>query len=269
MTPPTRFAAATDVGRVREQNEDAWAAVPAVGLYAVADGMGGHAAGEVASRLAVEAVRESVGGRAPDTVAAARSVLAEAVRAAGRRIREQAREHPERRGMGTTLTALLLIPEGRGVVAHVGDSRAYRMRDRRLGRLTRDHTWVQARVDSGELTEDEARRHPASSVLTRALGADGGSEPDLFEIEWRAGDVYLLCSDGLTAAVGEPELEAELGRALREADDLDGAAGELVREANRRGGPDNITVVLVHPEERPDAGRATRPDAGGEGRPAQ
>ncbi|HKK27149.1 MAG TPA: Stp1/IreP family PP2C-type Ser/Thr phosphatase [Gemmatimonadota bacterium] len=251
MPPTTTFAAATDVGRVREQNEDAWTAVPGAGLYAVADGMGGHAAGEVASRLAIEALEEGVDGRAADTVAAAREALAEAVRGAARRIHEQAREHPERRGMGTTLTAMLLLPGGRGVVAHVGDSRAYSMRDERLGRLTRDHTWVQARVDSGELTEDEARRHPASSVLTRALGADGGAEPDLFEIEWRAGDVYLLCSDGLTAAVGEPELEAELGRALREADDLEGAAGELVREANRRGGPDNVTVILVRPGERP------------------
>jgi len=251
MTSTTTFAAATDVGRVRDQNEDAWTAVPGAGLYAVADGMGGHAAGEVASRLAVEAVEESLGDRAPDTVAGAREVLAAAVRAAGRRIREQARERPERRGMGTTLTAMLLLTDGRGVVAHVGDSRAYRMRGEGLGRLTRDHTWVQARVDSGELTEDEARRHPASSVLTRALGADGFSEPDLFEIEWRPGDVYLLCSDGLTAAVGEPELEGELGRALREAADLEGAAGELVREANRRGGPDNITVLLVRPEEPP------------------
>ncbi|HKK07563.1 MAG TPA: PP2C family serine/threonine-protein phosphatase [Gemmatimonadota bacterium] len=247
MGPPASFAAATDVGRIREGNEDAWTAVPERGLFAVADGMGGHAAGEIASRLAVRALEEGVAGDGalPGSVGDARRLLAGAVRAAGRRIRGEAREHPGRRGMGTTLTSLLLLPEGDGVLAHVGDSRAYRLRGGRLERLTRDHTWVQEQVDRGALSEDEARRHPASSVLTRALGTDAGAEPDVAEVEWKPGDLYLLCSDGLTAALPEPELAGALEETLAEAQDLEAVAGALVREANRRGGPDNITVVLV------------------------
>ena len=253
MVPASSFAAATDAGQVREQNEDAWTAVPDSGLFAVADGMGGHAAGEVASRLAVAALEELAGGHGapPGSVSEARRLLAGSIREAGRRIREEGREHPGRRGMGTTLTALVLLAGGRGVVAHVGDSRAYRLRGGRLERLTRDHTWVQDQVDRGALSESEARRHPASSVLTRALGTDAGVEPDIGEIAWERGDLYLLCSDGLTAAVPEPELAGALGRALEGAPDRDGspelaaAAGALVEEANRRGGPDNVTVLLV------------------------
>ncbi len=234
-------AAATDVGRVRDQNEDAWLAVPDGWLFAVADGMGGHAAGEVASRVAVETLAEELKGVSPRDVEAARSELERAVLHAGRRIHEQSARVPERHGMGTTVTVLQFLEAGRAVLAHVGDSRAYRLREGRLRRLTRDHTWVQQQMDRGLMSESGARRHPASSVLTRALGTAPQVSPDLSVVDWRPGDVFLLCSDGLTGPVAEADIE----RTLRESPDPQTAAAALVRLANDRGGPDNVTAVVV------------------------
>lgn len=244
MTPPLSYAGATDVGRVRDQNEDAWIGRPEIGLFAVADGMGGHAAGEVASRLAIDTLDESLDLEPAGTVERAGSALDRAVRSAGLRIQRRARESAACRGMGTTLTALLLLDGGDALLAHVGDSRAYRVRSGRLERLTHDHTWVQEEVDRGAMTSEEARTHPAASVLTRALGTENGAQPDLLDPGWRPGDLFLLCSDGLTAALDDADLE----EILSGADALDATADRLVREANDRGGPDNVTVVLVRPE---------------------
>jgi serine/threonine protein phosphatase PrpC len=241
MALQLEHAAVTDVGRVRQQNEDAWLSIPETGLFAVADGMGGHAAGEVASQLAVETIAEELGASAPATADAARSELERAVVAAARRIHDQASRSPERRGMGTTVTALWLLPAGRAALAHVGDSRAYRFRGGTLQRLTHDHTWVQEQVDRGILTREDARVHPASAMLTRALGTDPGVEPDLLEFDWRPGDLFLLCSDGLTGPVDDEEIEEK----LRASGDPEEAATSLVALANRRGGPDNVTVLLA------------------------
>lgn len=253
-------AVATDVGRVRDQNEDAWLAVPAGRLFAVADGMGGHAAGEVASRLAVETLADALEGAPPVDPDSAGSELGRAVLEAGRRIHEQAERVPERRGMGTTVTALRFLEGGQALLVHVGDSRAYRLRDGGLRRLTRDHTWVQEQLDRGLISEAGARRHPASSVLTRALGTEPRVEPDLVEVDWRPGDVFLLCSDGLTG----PVEEGDIARALRDSPDPESAAAELVRLANQGGGPDNVTAVVVRVATEPTSEAAgPRPARGG------
>lgn len=240
-------AARSDTGRVRDSNEDSLLDRPDAGLFAVADGMGGHAAGEVASRIAVEALEEALaggdGGEDDDDGGGPPSGdrVAQAIRAANRRILEDADRNPERAGMGTTLTALALGEAGRWRIGHVGDSRAYVLREGALRQLTTDHSWVGRRVDAGELTKEEARRHPMSSVLERALGTAREVEVDVEEGEARPGDLYLLCSDGLTDTLPD----AEIRSILREAEGLDAAADRLVHAANEAGGPDNVTVVLA------------------------
>lgn len=254
-------ASRTVTGRVRDGNEDSLLELPRRGLFAVADGMGGHAAGEVASRLAVEAVEAALtasgdGGSWPPDAAR----VSDAVREANRSIREDAREHTGRSGMGTTLTVLALDRDGRWRIGHVGDSRAYRFRDGELRQLTVDHSWVGKRVAAGEMSKEEARRHPMSSVLERALGTSSRVDVDVEEGEAEPGDLFLLCSDGLTDMVPEPEIESILvrtlgpdGRAAGEGRDphrADGAALEeavdrLVEAANRAGGEDNVTVVVA------------------------
>lgn len=252
-------AARTVTGRVRDGNEDSLLSLPEAGLFAVADGMGGHAAGEVASRLAVEALEAALAGDGgsdrPAPPDAERMVGA--IREANRAIRRDAGEHPERSGMGTTVTALALAADGRWRIGHVGDSRAYRLRDGDLRQLTVDHSWVGKRVAEGELTKEEARRHPMSSVLERALGTSAEVEVDVEEGDARPGDLLLLCSDGLSDMLPDPEIESLLAgtpaggaAGRRSAEDtgaaaLEDAVDRLVDAANRAGGEDNVSVVLV------------------------
>ena len=225
--------AQTDVGRRRRNNEDHLFADPRRGVFAVADGMGGHAAGEVASEMAVAAVAAAAAD--PDS-------LVQAVRAANTAILTRGTQERDKDGMGTTLTALALsVHERRFRIAHVGDSRAYLLRGGALEQLTVDHTWVQQRVDCGDLTPEQARTHPLSSVLTRSLGIDDAVEVDVVTGELRENDLFLLCSDGLTGMLADDELRAQ----LREERPLAETAGALVRAANDAGGTDNITVVLV------------------------
>ena len=220
------------------------------GIAVVADGMGGHPAGDVASALAVEAASRrlqelldspSLGEASPDGLG---DGMAGAVRAADQRVRDAAEEDPGRRGMGTTLTALLVERgSGRVVVGHVGDSRAYRLRAGALELLTRDHTWVQEQVDAGHLTPAQARGHPYSSVLTQGVGLETPAEPDVTVLEAAAGDLYLVCSDGLVGMVHDRDIERLL---LETADSgLATQAEALVDAANRGGGIDNVTVALV------------------------
>lgn len=235
------FAGHTDVGRVRTRNEDALLQQPLRGLAAVADGMGGHAAGDVASRIAVDVLDD----RTRDMGSDPGTTLADAVREAHEAILRAARADPELEGMGTTLTALWAREE-RCIIAHAGDSRAYRRRDDALEQLTRDQTWVQEQVDAGALSEERARTHPFSSILTGALGiADQELEVQLLEPDCQPGDTFLLCSDGLTARLTDREILAVL---QAHPDDLDAAAHALVDAANEAGGPDNITVALVRAE---------------------
>ncbi|MGD9696516.1 MAG: Stp1/IreP family PP2C-type Ser/Thr phosphatase [Thermoleophilia bacterium] len=221
----------SDTGRVRHHNEDRALASPV--LMAVADGMGGANAGEVAAQVAVEAVG-GVGA------AAATEDVREAVLRANRDIRRMAREDPAMSGMGTTLTAAMLH-EGRLDVVHVGDSRAYLWRDGTLRQLTEDHSVVAELVRRGSITPEEAESHPHRNVITRALGAEPEVEPDTISEYLRDGDVVLLCSDGLSSYVHE----SVIAEVLTEAESLQEAARGLVGKANGAGGTDNVTVVLA------------------------
>jgi PPM family protein phosphatase len=227
----------TDPGRVRRRNEDAFVIDPP--LFAVADGMGGAQAGEVASRLTAAAFREyhEADGLPPDERVQA------IIQEANRRIYERAHADSGFSGMGTTVTAALLLG-GRVTIGHVGDSRAYRIRDGALEQLTDDHSLVGDLMRSGRLTPEEADAHPQRSVITRALGTDPEVDVDTVTVDVRAGDLFLLCSDGLTTMVADEDI---LG-ILAAAPTLDDAARELVRAANTGGGEDNVTVVLFRVE---------------------
>ncbi|HEX6589576.1 MAG TPA: PP2C family serine/threonine-protein phosphatase [Longimicrobiales bacterium] len=233
---------ATDVGRQRSRNEDSYLVSRERLLYAVADGMGGHAAGDVASRTAIETVDRLVGPVAAMDVAARTSQLVEATRAANGAILDDAQREPERAGMGTTLSILSVLPTGDTyLIAHVGDSRIYQLRDDVLTQLTVDHTWVQQQVELGRLSPRRARVHPYASVLTHALGVPEEERIDTRMGTVRPGDIYLLCSDGLTTVLED----LTIGEILSGGGSLEAIADELIAEANDEGGPDNITVVLV------------------------
>jgi serine/threonine protein phosphatase PrpC len=229
--------ATTDTGRQRRANEDSLLARSP--LFVVADGMGGAQAGEVASKIAVDVFEEGLGDTAEPE-----GVLAERAGAANARIHELSHSNAEHAGMGTTLTAVYVAPE-EVAIAHVGDSRAYRLRANELTRLTNDHSLVDELVRQGKITPEEAIDHPQRSVITRALGPEPSVEVDTRSYSARAGDVYLLCSDGLTTMLSE----ARLLEILRAHARLHDAGEALVAAANEAGGRDNITVVLFRLED--------------------
>ncbi len=226
----------TNTGRRRQNNEDSLLVDVEHGIFVVADGMGGHAGGEIASALAVQTAGEilTLGG---DT----RAALREAVTRANAAIFDHAARNPRMRGMGTTLTACVLASSGVMNLGHIGDSRAYRLRSGVLEQLTVDHTWVQREVEAGRISAKDARTHALSHVITQALGVDEDGEPDIQEDTVLPGDLLLLCSDGLTGMVDDTEI-AEL---LAPESPLPDLANALIRTANSHGGMDNITVVLV------------------------
>jgi protein phosphatase len=231
--------AGSDVGRARSGNEDSYFCGRTV--FAVADGLGGHQGGEVASAAAV-APLAALDGRELATPAEAAEALAAAIQEANSAILDRAAGDPSLWGMGTTMTAAAVTADGHLQLAHVGDSRAYLLRDGALEQLTTDHTVVAELVRRGRLTPELAAVHPERSILTRAVGLDPRipvDTPDALEL--RAGDQYLLCSDGLTEAVPDPAI-VEL---LSGTEDGDAACRSLIDAANEAGGPDNITVVLV------------------------
>jgi len=229
----TDTAGFTDPGRKRRRNEDSFLIDPP--LFAVADGMGGAQAGEVASRLAAAAFREFHDADDLDP----EKRLAAIIQEANRRIYERAADDSEVSGMGTTITAALVGGTGLAI-GHVGDSRAYRLRAGRFEQLTDDHSLVADLVRSGRLTPEEADVHPQRSVITRALGTDAQVDVDTFTVPAENDDLFLLCSDGLTTMVGDEEIRDLVTRAR----DLDQAGKGLVKAANRAGGEDNVTVVL-------------------------
>ena len=238
---------ATDVGRVREGNEDSYLVEPP--LYAVADGMGGHRGGDVASQLAISTIQ--------DLSKQGKGTLGEQVREANRLVFERAAKDSRLSGMGTTLTATLISPEG-AHLAHVGDSRAYLLRAGALRRLTEDHTLVNRMVRAGEISEREAGQHPHRNVLVRSLGTEPNVEVDEDSIGLLNGDRLVLCSDGLTGMVTEEQLQAILEATSTPQE----AADRLVRTANRAGGIDNITVVVLDVSEAEGEGAvAGRPGA--------
>jgi protein phosphatase len=236
-------SARTDVGLRRTANEDCFALAATAGLYLVADGMGGHTAGQVASRLATEGTVTAF-RRVASADASLTEKLRYCVAAANREVFDTAQNKPEFQGMGTTLVALL-AGHGRIALAHVGDSRAYLIRGGRVRRLTDDHSLVAELVRRREITEVAARGHPHRHVLTRAIGVRRSVEADLAELTPAVGDVVVLCSDGLTGHVQD----AEIAQAVSDNEDLDAVCEGLVDLANARGGEDNITVALVRCDE--------------------
>ena len=244
MTP--RAAAQTDVGLRRRDNQDCYVVASELGLYLVADGMGGHSAGQVASELAAESAVRAL--RTLDGAAASLTEkLRYSVAAANREIFTTAQAKPHLSGMGTTLVALL-IGRDRVGLAHVGDSRAYLIRGRRIRQLTDDHSVVGELVRRREITLTAARAHPHRHVLTRALGVRPAVEPDLAELSPEPDDVFVLCSDGLTVHVEDDEI----GEHVIGAADPDACVETLVDLANARGGDDNITVLVLRWEKEAD-----------------
>jgi protein phosphatase len=228
-----RSASATDPGRKRRQNEDAFVARPPI--FAIADGMGGARAGEIASELAAGALKEA------NASGGGTELVKQLVQEANRRVHDRASNDPSTSGMGTTMTVVLVEPSGELTFGHVGDSRAYMLRNDRLEQLTDDHSLVAELVRRGELSERDAEVHPQRSVITRALGTDPDVDVDAFTWRPEHGDLYLLCSDGLSDMISSGDIE-EILRKNR--GDLDAAARALVKAANRGGGDDNITAVL-------------------------
>lgn len=246
--------ARTDTGPVRENNEDNFLVDEDAGLFVVADGMGGHAAGEVASKVAVDTVRELLQGNPdPEETRLDRNVqdpadelrerLRYAMNQASARIRNKAQANPQYAGMGTTL-CVLLIEADQAHLAHVGDSRVYLIRDGQITRLTRDHTVVQQEIDAGRLTPAMARQVPHRNYLTQSVGYHGPVEPDTSTRPLEPGDLFLLCSDGLTDPLDDPAIVAICQRT-----DPADLAETLVQEALQAGGEDNVTVVVVSVKE--------------------
>lgn len=241
-----RASAATDPGRRRRRNEDAFVCRPP--LFAIADGMGGAQAGEVASDLAASVLRESPGG------GGGKQRVESLIQEANRRVYARSNEDAAVSGMGTTMT-VALVDDGLVWIGHVGDSRAYLIRDGRLDQLTDDHSLVAELVRTGKLSPEEADTHPQRSVITRAVGTDPDVDVDTFPVEPQAGDVFLMCSDGLTDMVDEDTI---LGIVERRRDDLDALVRALVSAANRSGGEDNITVVAFEIGDRDEPLEETR-----------
>lgn len=228
----TSFGSRTDIGCLRDHNEDSLVVTPP--LFAVADGMGGHAAGEVASEIAVRVLSE-LAPEHPDVEA-----LGRAIEEANRAVIQAAREGRGRQGMGTTMTAAMLEGE-RLVIAQVGDSRAYLLHQGKLQQLTRDHSLMADMIEAGQLTPEEARTHPQRSVITRALGSDAHLHPDIYEINVETGDRLLICSDGLSGMIFDDQIE----NTLRRVQDPQRCASQLVNEAIAAGGHDNVTVIVA------------------------
>jgi len=225
---------------VRRQNEDAAWVDAKRGVFAVADGMGGHLAGEVASGIAIDAVKEMAENHAIASI----SVMKETVMCAHERIVAHAKENPACEGMGTTLSVMW-----RGghymYIAHVGDSRIYRFRNGELEQITQDHSLVEELVRARIITREEARTHPRRNIITRALGTQGENLPDLLAADMKKGDLWLLCTDGLSGMISEEEI----ARVLKSGATLDMMAGSLIQKALDAGGRDNVTLVLCREEE--------------------
>jgi serine/threonine protein phosphatase PrpC len=242
----------TDVGRRRKGNEDSHFVNPEERLFVVADGMGGHAAGEVASRVAVDAINDFIcltGGDKDvtwpfdydSTLSHGGNRLKTAIHHANQRVTETTQESAEYEGMATTVVAVL-VENNAANIAHVGDSRVYLMRRGELSQLTSDHSWVNEQIKNGVISPDQARTHPLRNVVTRALGGKAELVVDVRTLTAEPEDALLLCSDGLTTMLPDEEIEACLARCLP---DLERATKELVQAANEHGGEDNITVLVI------------------------
>lgn len=250
-------AARTDVGLVRPGNQDNYLMLPERGVFIVADGVGGRAAGEVASEIAVRVTSQEIGSLRGLSGAQASDRVRLAIHSANDAILERTLEEADRWGMAATATALVLLPR-RYVIGHVGGSRAYLLRNRRLFQLTKDHSYIQEQVDAGVLTPDRAAAHPYRKVITRWLGEMCEAEPDIYSGPLEQGDLLLIASDGLTGMVEDEDLVRILSSDGGPQDWVD----RMIAEANRRGGHDNITAIAIRIESV-DRPAGVRPAAGG------
>jgi serine/threonine protein phosphatase PrpC len=254
LTKALRMATRTDPGMVRSHNEDSLAVDPDIGLAVLADGMGGYNAGEVASGIAVALIREEVRKALADSdpsrreaspVLRAQRVLREQCTRANAAIFQSAQNQPQYAGMGTTLVTALFA-DNQVTVAHIGDSRLYRLRGDSFEQITRDHSLLQEQIDSGMISKEDARHSMNKNLVTRALGVDPEVEAEVHSYEVQPGDIYLLCSDGLSDMIPEPEIHGTLDTLKA---NLQLASDQLVQTANDYGGRDNVTVVLVQVNE--------------------
>lgn len=237
-----RASGRTDIGRRRPKNQDRVAVLPEVGLFVVADGMGGHLGGETASQMAVDLIAETFRRHALAGVEPAQA-LKQALGEASAKIFVRSSDEPELHGMGTTTTAMHVSTKlGKAWIAQVGDSRAYLLRGGYLWQLTRDHSLVQEKLRAGLINREEAKADTMKNVITRSIGFEGRVEIDLFEVALQADDRFLLCSDGLSGALDDPQIETMLKEAGA---DLPSTVERLIAEANRCGGDDNISAVVV------------------------
>ncbi len=243
MAQTVKFTCAgrTDVGVIRSGNEDNYLMVPERGVFIVADGMGGHAAGEVASEMAVKIIAQELEGIRGASDAQAADVMRRAIREANGAIFSRTLSEHDKRGMGTTATAMI-INGTRYMIGQVGDSRAYVFRERRLDQLTKDHSYVQEQVDAGYLTPEQARTHPYSNVITRCVGANSEVAPDVYAGTLRTDDIYLLASDGLTGMLEDHDLLNIMNSHAKSPARM---VDTLIAEANHRGGLDNITAIII------------------------
>lgn len=233
-------AARTDVGVVRSGNEDNYLMLADRGVFIVADGMGGHAAGEVASEMAVQIIGNELAGLKSLDDGASGDKVMDALKKANRNIHDRTITEVDKQGMGTT-ASVLLVANTKYLIGQVGDSRVYLLRDGSLKQLTKDHSYVQEQVDAGFLTPEQARYHPYSNVITRCVGASPEVQPDVYQGEVKIGDLFLVASDGLTGMVDDRRLHTLLmSRAEPER-----KVHSLIAEANGRGGLDNITAIVV------------------------
>jgi PPM family protein phosphatase len=238
------YQALTDVGRKRKGNEDSVFVNPEQNLFVVADGMGGHAAGEVASEMAVQIVLRELKEVKDMSDGSISRILGESLRLANRAIHDRTITEVDKQGMGTT-ASVLLLSDARYLIGQVGDSRVYLLRDGGLKQVTKDHSYVQEQVDLGNLTPEQARYHPYSNVITRCVGASPDVEPDLYSGEARTGDIFLVASDGLTGMVDD----RRLAQLLLSRTEPERKVQALISEANGRGGLDNITAIVIHVED--------------------
>ncbi|SES66188.1 protein phosphatase [Natronincola peptidivorans] len=238
-----KAAAITDVGRVREINEDNYCIYEnGVALYMVADGMGGHKSGEIASSIAIDSIKNHIIRYLTDEFEepAIKGVIFEAFNRANQEIYDKSANNFDCEGMGTTVTMALII-QGKLFIGHVGDSRAYLLRNSELEQITQDHSLVAELVRNGSITEREALKHPQKNIITRCLGTDESVKADIFSLDFVEGDMLILCTDGLTNFVDKEEIK----RAILEKEDCMEGCSYLVSLANQRGGYDNITVVII------------------------
>lgn len=236
---------ATDIGLRRSQNQDSGASCPGLGLFLVADGMGGHRGGEIASAMTAEIIPEMI--RQVQSAGSdwnPKQLLNDSIQKANHAVYDRAIQEPELQGMGTTTTALL-FNEGRLTIGHVGDSRAYFFRPGSVWQLTRDHSLVQEKLRAGLITREQAKRDQMRNVITRSVGFGHETVVELYEMEYESGDIFLICSDGLSGQVEDEEILEVVQKRMFDSLDPKAAVADLISWANARGGLDNTTVIVI------------------------